>query len=264
MKERRKRMKKLLTTAAVAASLTGVILAQTPPYIWYVEVSPETAQLYDGNPLVENTHYYNGQTWVPNDGVWDVRSLFGNGGTIWQNAASGQIDTNAPILRVPLSLQAPGEYTIYAYFWSDSSGWRAQAGLSLDTLTLYIHQAGLQEGLIQLGSNGPEGEHDHPDLSSPEYLTEINGVPIYNTPSDQGLMVGEGNRRLLQATLGTLNITEPTTVYVYLGPDPNQQDSNERTWLDGVGYMYVPEPSTWAILILAGLTGIGLLRRNRR
>lgn len=240
---------------AIGTVLLGGLVLVHAQYVRYIDATTNTLTLSNGDPLVEGTHYVVGQTWSSNEGLWDYRLGFANGSSIWQNAPAGQIDTNVPVLRMPISLTEPGQYTIHVYFWSDTSGWRIRAGLSLDAMTLFSHPEDPATQVLQLYPDGVQGEPwNHPDVGA-QYITEIGGYPILGAPSPQGLLVSEGNRRLLQATLGPINISGPVEISVFVGPDLNQTSSNERTWFDGVGYTFVPEPQSVVILAI-GLTGM--------
>lgn len=243
----------------VAALLGGLVLVQGQ-YVRYIDATTNTVTLSNGDPLVAGTHYVVGQTWSSNEGLWDYRTGFANGSSIWQNAPAGQIDTNVPVLRVPISLSEPGQYAIHVYFWSDTSGWRIRAGLSLDTMTMFYHPENPASQVVQLYPDGGD-PWTHPDVGA-QYITQIGGYPIVGTPSPQGLLVSEGNRRLLQATLGSINISGPAEIAVFVGPDLNQTSSNERTWFDGVGYTFVPEPQSVAMLVM-GLMGMAAYRTFR-
>ncbi len=211
---------------------------------------------------------FNGQTWSANDGIWDRREfgntntinpIYGTTRTIYQNAASGQVDTNATRLRTTVTLPDPGEnryYEIYALYWSDPSGWRIGASLTDDPgqLPLYIHAPGMSS--VQLWPNGPGGENDHPDVGT-RWSHELPENPFTTS-----VMVSEGNRRLLMTpSLGSIYTGGPVSVYIE--PDRSQPDSNARTWYDGIAVQLVPEPTAWALMGLGALVAILRFRRNR-
>lgn len=197
-----------------------------------------------------NTTLVGGAQWDPltggdqgtaDDGVWAERA-FGNSATIYQNAATGSTD-NAHRLQTNVSGLGAGVYNVYAYFWSDTSnGWRIQASLT-----------------------------DNPGGDLPLYTPTTTGVVQYYTGADatvfsstlapnpftSDVMIGEGNRRLYQASLGQVNGTSLT---VFIDDSSMQADQNERTWFDGVGYELVPEPASLALAAFA----IGLLTVFRR
>jgi hypothetical protein len=177
------------------------------------------------------------------DGLWDLRA-FGNNATIYQNASSGNID-NAQRLATSVSGLPAGMYNVYAYFWSDTSNWRLGAALAdgPGNLPLYTFQP-LSPGVVQYYTGA-----DATVLSS----------SLSPNPFTTGVMIGEGNRRLLQIPLGTVTGSGFT---VYADDDPMQADSNQRTWYDGVGYERVPEPATAMLFALA--LGAWARCRNRR
>ena len=108
----------------------------------------------------------------------------------------------------------------------------------------------------------------------PVYTANTPGVTQFHTGGDgtfysdslspnpftTQVMIAEGNRRLLMTpSLG--QVTGPT-ITVYMEPDRNQQNVNERTWLDGVGYQLVPEPAGPALMALGAAALVGLRRRR--
>ncbi len=172
------------------------------------------------------------------DGLWDVRA-FGNGGTIYQNAGFGAVD-NAQRLQLSVSGLAASTYNVYAYFWVDVSDWRLQADLVDNVggnLPMFTRNTA---GIVQYAPTG----------GSTTILSTDPSVNGGVNPFTTAVMVGEGNRALFQAYLGQVS---GTSFNVFLDDDPNMVDGNQRTWIDGVGYSVVPEPTSMALI------GMGLL-----
>lgn len=240
------RHRNLVVAAALLAGTT--LHAQFP--ITYVDIT-------DG-PTGNTLQFTNGvwgiwegvpQTSTPNDGLWDERA-FGNFGTIYQNAGVGAgVDTVAPRLRTTINVPEPppGQYyNVYVLFWTDTSfGWRVGASLSDDPGQLPLYMASTP-GVTQF--------YTGPDAT---VFSDTLSVNPFTTP----VMIAEGNRRLLMTP--SLGQVTGSTITVYMEPDRNQQNVNERTWLDGIGYQLVPEPSPHALLGLGALLLVWRARWRR-
>jgi len=207
-------MKTHLATLGAAAALVAAAPAQSP--ITYVDIT-------DG-PTGNTLQFTNGgwglweavpQTSTPNDGLWDERA-FGNFATIYQNAGvAAGVDTAAPRLRTTLTVPEapPGMfYNVYVLFWTDTSfGWRVGASLSDDPGQLPVYTANTP-GVTQFRTGG-DGTFYSDSLSPNPFTTQV--------------MISEGNRRLLMTP--SLGQVAGPTITVYMEPDRNQQNVNERT-----------------------------------
>jgi hypothetical protein len=173
--------------------------------------------------------------------AWRMRTGFGmgNGDTIpgagnvvdgdeiYQSIDSGETGVDAYTLATDITGLDSGEiYAISVLFWSDehSSPWTIRAALTA---------AGLNDRLYTGYPPGPSGP---------------------TTPQQVGL--DSAGRVLWLAIVGFVTGVSGTTVFI---DDLPTDDSNQRTWYDGVAYMEVPEPMTIALLGLGGL----LLRRRK-
>lgn len=232
-----------------STALISAIALPVQAQITYVDItdgpSGNTMCYTNGTWTVWNA--FVGQTWVENDGVWDNRA-FGNNGTIYQNAGYGQIDTNATRLRTTITVPEapPGQYyNVYVLFWTDVSSWRVAASLTDEPgpLPLYLRDS---PGVTQFYTGDDATVYS--DSLSPN-------------PFTSRVMIAEGNRRLLMTP--SLGSVSGPTITVYMEPDRNQQDHNQRTWLDGIGYELVPEPSPFAFAGLALLIALFRFRAKR-
>jgi MYXO-CTERM domain-containing protein len=237
----KKLLKALVSTVSVAL-LTSAATAQ----ITYVDATSGGAG---------NTTLTNGGTWDPlaaqgpaNDGLWDVR-VFGNSGTIFQNAAFGGVDNSHRLLTTVSGLTL-GTYDVFAYFWVDTSDWRIQASLTDNPggdLPLFTRST---VGVLQYAPTG----------GSTTILSTDPSVNGGVNPFTTAVMVAEGNRALFQANLGQVT---GTGFSVFVDDDPAMADGNQRTWYDGIGYSVIPEPTSATFLGLGALLGILALRRRK-
>lgn len=150
-----------------------------------------------------------------------------DGDEIYQSIDSGQSGKDARRLKTTISgLDAGETYLMYVIFWSDehNSPWRIRAGYT---------EAECDAQLWVGYPPGPWGP---------------------TTPFEVGL--DSAGRHMWAGRLPGL-VSGVTSVDIYIDDEPTD-DSNERTWYDGVGV--IPEPATVALL---GLGGLALLRRKR-
>ncbi|MCS7338817.1 MAG: PEP-CTERM sorting domain-containing protein [Verrucomicrobiae bacterium] len=258
-------MKKHILLIGVPLALWATSAGAQLPIV-YVDVidgpNGNTETYTNGQWTVWNA--FPGQTGTANDGIWDRRD-FGNippsvytTNTIYQNAASGHVDPYATPLRTTITVPEPGPgqyYNVYVFFWSDPSSWRVRASLTgLDQMTLFTYNpAAPTDQVIRFWPTPTWNPPAHSGDQGTHYSTELNPNPFTTS-----VMISQGNRVLLGGLLGQ---TTSSTITVYMAPDPNQADSNQRTWIDGIGYQLVPEPTTYALL---GLGALAVLLRWRR
>jgi MYXO-CTERM domain-containing protein len=179
-----------------------------------------------------------------NDGLWDARA-FANSATIYQNVGTGAGADNAQRLATSVSGLPLGLYSVFAYFWSDSSNmWRLRADL-VDT----------SPGDLPLYMPGGAGVTQYYTGGDATVLSDTLAPNPFATP----VMIAEGNRRLYQVALGQVNGTG-FSVYVDDGP---ATVFNERSWYDGIGYERIPEPASGLLGAMA-LAAVGAVRRRRR
>jgi hypothetical protein len=219
-----------------------------------------TAWAWDGTFVNANTDNtvsdYNSPWWKTsgNDSIplWRLRGSFGlpeggslplHGTDLISGQSSGQIyqardswgdSAGLDWCTLKTTTTLPNDdktYYVYAFFWNDEhqSPWRIRAAFS---------EAGLANGLY-IGGSPPSGP-----------ITPIQ-VGIDNATN--------GGRIMWAAEIGTV-VATGQDLTVWIDDEPND-NSNARSWYDGIGYgVQVPEPMTIALLGLGGL----LLRRRKR
>ena len=212
-------MKKTIITAAVLAA----------------GISASSAAITYVDATTANTTFGDGSAFAPigadvNDGNWGTRTVFGNGGEIYNSVAA----EDSPELRTTITGLSAGTYNAYAYYWVAGDGapvnnneWDFAAGLATGATTEYAWDDGTQTALADF---------------------------------DATVLVSESNRRLFQIDLGPVAVDGSGSLEIYINDNPG---NNDRTWYDGVGYEIaaIPEPSSAALLGLGGLALILLRRR---
>jgi len=196
------------------------------------------------NTVAYDDATYPGTDWLGghsgDDDLWAERA-FGNGGGVFTtNDINKTGKEDAPGLVTTITGLTPGkEYTVFAYFWSaTNANWRLKASLT-ETPPL----ASAKDTLFGRSGTGtttnapavPEGA-DGTDNLGVTYTDDGTGTWTSTSYFSTGVMVGEGNRRFYQATLGTATADANGEIKVYIDDLENTNSAN-RTWYDGVGYM---------------------------
>lgn len=162
--------------------------------------------------------------------AWTIRTVFGNAGEILQST-----NEDSATLRTTIGgLTAGTSYDIYVLFWT---------GDATNTSNVWEVSAGLES-----------------DLSDQQVYTQTDtAVQAALSDFDGPVLVAEGDRVLMRDKVGVAvaDINGEIAVYV---DDVVPQGGGDRTWVDGVGYEAVPEPSSLALM---GLGGLAMLRRRR-
>ena len=168
---------------------------------------------------VDATHGSGGNTTLASGGVfspttnpdWQIRSVFGNGGVVYQGGADSP--TAAPELRTTISGLVPGRsYQCYVNFWDASgSAWRILAGGTSGRLRLFDSPR-----------TGVTGATDGLDPTRLGYGT----LPV----------TSESNRMLWAGDLGRLVADAQGRISIFVD-DTGTADGDDRTWFDGVSYV---------------------------
>jgi hypothetical protein len=193
-------------------SLLLVLFVSLPAHggITYVDATTGNTTLANGSA------YSPTATRIDNDNEWSART-FGNNANVYtandNNAIPGE---DAPRLRTTITGLVPGQsYAVYVYFWgagtSTNAEWDIQAGVSESSMTVFsrTNATSLGDGYVDDGT--------------------VTNSTAFTTP----VMVEEGNRDLLQASLGNLVADETGAIRVFIDDLPGNDD---RTWYDGLGY----------------------------
>jgi len=216
---------KTILAPALALSLSATANAA----ITYVDADGANTVTEPGGVSLTDPSVSTDNAGSTTDGKWNKRP-FGNNTTIWETW--GTEGGNLPMLATTITGLTPGDsYDAYVYFQSGdntntSQKWDVLAGLTVGSLTNYTRA-------------------NSTDANAADFTTSV--------------IVAEGNRLLVQASLGTAQADAGGNITIYI--DSNGGGSSTRTWYDGVGYEAVPEPSA---ALLFGLGGLALLRRRRK
>ncbi|MFM7205875.1 MAG: BNR-4 repeat-containing protein [Planctomycetaceae bacterium] len=162
-----------------------------------------------------NTTLSSGGTFTPTTNPdWQIRSVYGNGGVVYQGGADSP--TAAAELKTTISGLVPGRaYQCYVNFWDASgSAWRILAGGTSGKLTLF----------------------DSPRTS---VAGATNGLDPTTLAYGTLPLVAEGNRMLWAGDLGRLVADAQGRIAVYVD-DTGTVDGDDRTWFDGVSYVSDP------------------------
>lgn len=185
---------------------------------------------------VSNTARWDGAAFAPAaDGVtgadnnWERRNL-GNLGNVFESNGEAAGAENAPLLVTTLSGLTPSTaYVLYGYFWTDGSNWRLKASADASDI---------QDN----GTPGSPADDFLPALPATHFAAGNNaggtatvGTPASATTFTATPLLVEGNRTLLQATLGTATSDANGVITVYLDDVPSSGQGG-RTWYDGLGY----------------------------
>lgn len=233
----------MIRTTFLAAALVGLFSTPTLAAITYVDAvfsgSGANTTLADGtamNEVADQASLTNPEDyWNKGDSLDPVGQIphwlerpraAANGGSVFVGSPDfGGTNVDVPTLKTTISGLTPGaSYNVYGYYWGRGSAvWDIEFGLS---------EAGL-------------AAFPDPGVSAAD-STFTNPVSL----NDSGVIP------LTQANLGETVASAAGTIDVFVNDGP----SPDRTWYDGVGFEPIPEPSTIAIGLIAG---IGLLVGKR-
>jgi hypothetical protein len=244
---------------ALAALLASASLGTAT--VTYVDASSSNTTNYNTG---SSTDWYTSAGAA--DGLWRERA-FANNNTIYETNATGGEDA-VGLVTVVTGLTVGETYSLFAYFWSDAANWRLKASTTAtppigDNTSVSFSRSG-----TATSANAPEvpaGGRDSGDNLGVTWTgtgTIGGGDAVWTSDAyfTGGVLVGEGNRTLFEADLGTAVADANGDIKIYIDDVANTSSSN-RTWYDGVGYEAVPEPSTFSLLALA--LGAFFVRRRR-
>lgn len=231
-------MKTHLTPLA-AALLAASFSAQAQVSVTYVDSNTSNTAAFD-------TTSYPGESWIGghlgDDDLWAQRS-FGNENAVYtSNDINKSGKEDAPGLVMTLSGLTPGEkYLIQGYFWSASGdNWRFKGSLtetpplaSDPTVSFSRIGSGTSTNAPAL-AQGVDGS----DNLGVTYTDDGSGTWTSTSYFTAGIMIGEGNRKLYQASLGKATADGSGNILVYIDDLENTGSSN-RSWFDGVGHLPV-------------------------
>lgn len=243
-------MKHILFSSSLL--LAGISASQAA--ITYVDATASNTTAWAGGTFAAATN-----ATANSDNLWEPRTVFGNGGTIYEaNGNSGTDTENAPLLVLSVSGLTPGQsYQSYVYYWATlangGSNWR-------------IGATGDINGINNNGTPGTLGDDFLPVTPAYHFSSVTNAggtatigtLASLSTYTTSPLFV-EADRTLLQANLGVAVADGTGTLKIYVD-DFATGSQIGRTWLDGAGYESIPEPSS----VLLSLLGMAALVRRRR
>ncbi|MDR2983019.1 MAG: hypothetical protein LBV12_12345 [Puniceicoccales bacterium] len=186
--------KELLPTATLLFIASSANAAVT-----YVDATLTNTFLADGTPLQSQSNipslgdpYH--WVWETSDGGangdhWKLRNGFGNGSTIFSSGDYNASNSAPTLMTMITGLESGAIYDIYVYFWAITTGstWQVLAGEKANALTNYSGGENGNSRLMSVNNNNTA-------LGTAEYSTTHFTSPV---------LVGEGNRRLYEASLGS-------------------------------------------------------------
>ena len=193
------------------------------------------------------------------DALWRYRGGFGVDG-IWEATSGSAAAEDAVQLQTSITVPN-GIYNVYVFFVPVTPGAETPVGGGVDND--FPIRAGNTPGSLelfdQLGSaSGSTFPGYEVGTAGKDALAGGDSLNFTLTPNNQG------TRPLLYGLLSTTQVVDDGTLEVYLDDFPaagTSNNSDSRTWYDGIGYELVPEPSSSLLGAMGALT---LLLRRRR
>ncbi len=195
--------------------------------------APNTIAYVDANTT--NTKRWDNLTFAPTpDGVsgadsnWETRNL-GNGASVFESNAEAA--ENAPLLVTTLTGLTPNtQYLLYTYFWDAGTGnWRVKSSLKTADIRDNGTPTNLSDDFLPT-SPTTYFTADNNDAGNATDAPPASGSSFATAP-----LLTEGDRTLMQATLGTATSDANGRISIYVD-DLSGVDQSRRTWFDGVGY----------------------------
>jgi hypothetical protein len=262
----------------------------------YVDAGPSNTMYANGAALQTSTPSgSNG----PTDNLWHERTGVGNGNSVITSSESGF--ENAPLLKTTIDGLGDGTYDVFAYFWSGADeDWRLQAGLESDNLIdfrkfgsqraeesqfttidattanghdLLLYRAYLGRSEVLDGADVDVFIDDWQSFNGGAIRSWYDGVGYSLVSAAEPILAGDYNDD------GIVDAADYTTWRDSLGTStqlPNDPTSDMvtledyQTWVDNFGNTAsegsvansaVPEPTSWAMLVVA-LLAIVVRRRS--
>ncbi|MFT3786430.1 MAG: hypothetical protein QM770_09720 [Tepidisphaeraceae bacterium] len=238
-----------------------VVTTQSTP-VTYTDATVSNTRAYDATTYPGTSwkvDFVSPATGDTTDNKWDHRTPYANGGNIITSNNIASPSEDAPLIRTTISGLTPGAtYDVLGYFWNSSgTNWRVKATIDAAKINNNGTPTNLADDYlptdasVAFAANAVTGWTNAPavatGLDSGDNVgatytgggTVGGGTASWTSGAAQGyftsnVLVGEGNRALYQASLGSATADASGQVVVYvddnaLGGQPN------RTWYDGVG-----------------------------
>jgi hypothetical protein len=188
----------------------------------YVDANLTNTTRWDGNPFAPAPDSVTGA-----DNNWEQRNL-GNSGSVFESNVEAA--ENAPLLVTRIDGLPPETlYVLYAYFWTDGSNWRLKATANPSDIQDNGTPSFLTDDFL------PTSPITHFAAVDNASRTATVGSPASATRFTATPLLTEGNRTLMQASLGAARSDENGVIRIYID-DFAEGGLGPRTWYDGVGY----------------------------
>jgi hypothetical protein len=203
-----------LKLSAALCGLAFSALSSLSAQVTYVDASAANLTRVDGNPLSPSA-----TSNLYTDSNWSLRTGLASNSSIYEGGGGEAV----PMLRQTLTGVAPDTYAVYVFFWAANGvHWQIDAGLTSTTTTNFYGTGGVG--------------------TFPTSTTALASASTYTAGSAPTVFV-EADRTLIRAKVGevTVDTSGVLEVFVKTGAIFGGNETNSRTWFDGIGYG-PPEP----------------------